>query len=261
MNRAKKLSDILIRKFKYVDLHSDSIESCVLSFGVNSGMNFSNSKPDSFEFVGELVKVTSWVDLLTKFMNLAYDLNTNTFVDLAVNDYSIPNASNIYITNDKRKLHKSKQIDNSGIYFEVNLSANNIVSFIKDLLVQMSLETDDFSFSLSEVPFDINDENTWAEGMIPVAKLFYNLISDLINNGKITAFEIEELKTKERTKELFMTSKYPAIANSRLDNMGNSTLKRYRAKALIFEGQEIYISTQFYDSDRDAVIEWYKAHI
>ena len=261
LRRAKKLSDILIGEFKYVDLHSDSIDSCGLSFGVNSGMNFSNSKPDSFEFVGELIKVTSWVDLLTKFMNLAYDLNTNVFVDLAVNDYSIPNASNIYISNDKRKLRKSRQIDNSGIYFEVNLSANSIVSFIKDLLVQMGLETDDFSFSLSEVPFDINEENTWAEGMIPVAKLFYNLISDLINNGRITAVEIEELKSKNHTKELFHASDYPAIANSRLDNMGKSTQKRYRAKALNFEGQEIYISTQFFDSDRDAVIEWYKSHI
>lgn len=261
LKRAKKLSDILIGEFNYVDIHSDSIESHGLSFGVNSGINFSNSKPDGFEFVGELVKVTSWVDLLSKFMNLAYDLDTSVFVDLAAKNYSIPNASNIYISNDERKLRKSKPIDNSGIYFETNLSANSIVSFIKDLLVQMGLESDDFSFSLSEVPFDINDENTWAEGMIPVAKLFYNLIADLISNGKITASEIEELKTKEHTKELFQTSDYPAIANNRLDNRGNSAQKRYRAKALYFEDKEIYISTQFFDSDRDSVIEWYKAHI
>lgn len=261
LKRAKKLSDILIGEFNYVDIHSDSIESHGLSFGVNSGINFSNSKPDGFEFVGELVKVTSWVDLLSKFMNLAYDLDTSVFVDLAAKNYSIPNASNIYISNDERKLRKSKPIDNSGIYFETNLSANSIVSFIKDLLVQMGLESDDFSFSLSEVPFDINDENTWAEGMIPVAKLFYNLIADLISNGKITASEIEELKTKEHTKELFQASDYPAIANNRLDNRGNSAQKRYRAKALYFEDKEIYISTQFFDSDRDSVIEWYKAHI
>jgi hypothetical protein len=27
------------------------------------------------------------------------------------------------------------------------------------------------------------------------------------------------------------------------------------------EGTDIYISTQFFDSDRDAVIDWYKEHI
>jgi len=34
------------------------------------------------------------------------------------------------------------------------------------------LDTDDFSFSLSEVTFDIDNEDTWAEGLIPVAKFF-----------------------------------------------------------------------------------------
>ena len=48
--------------------------------------------------------------------------------------------------NDERKIRKPKQIDNSGIYFEANLSANGIISFIKDLLAKLQLDTDDFSF-------------------------------------------------------------------------------------------------------------------
>ena len=62
-------------------------------------------------------KVRSWVDLLTKFINLAYDLHTVIFSDLAAEDYSILNADKTYITNDERKLRKAKQIDNSGIFF------------------------------------------------------------------------------------------------------------------------------------------------
>lgn len=127
-------------------------------------------------------------------------MNTELFTDLATNNYSIPNATRTYITNDKRQLRKEKQIGNSGIYYETNLSANNIISFIKDLLLKMELDSEDFSFSLSEVPFDINNEDTWIEGMIPVAKLFYNLIEDLISKSKITVTEIEQLKTKEYTK-------------------------------------------------------------
>ena len=57
-----------------------------------------------------------------------------------------------------------------------------------------------------------------------------------------------------------MATDYPALANSRNDNMGNSTQKRYRAKPLSFENNDIYVSTQFFDSDREAVINWYKAH-
>lgn len=125
----------------------------------------------------------------------------------------------------------------------------------------MKLESDDFNFSLSEAPFDVNDENTWMEGLLPVGKLFYNLIEDLIEKSKITASEVERLKTKEYTKSLFRSTDYPAVADHRTDNMGNSVHKRYRTKALQFNGADIYISTQFFESDRDAVIEWYKKHL
>ncbi len=260
VNRAKVLSNILVREFNYVEMHSDVVESNEMSFGVDSSIDFSNTKPDSFSFVGEYTKVLSWVDLLTKFINLAYDLDNGALNDLAVNDYSIPNAINVYISNDERKLRRAKQIDNSGIFFEINLSSNNIISFIKDLLLKMNLDTEDFSFSLSEVPFDINDENTWAEGLLPVAKLFFYLIEDLVDTSRITASEVEKMKTKEYTKFLFKATDYPAVANNRTDNMGNSSQKRYRAKALNFNGTEIYISTQFFDSDRTAVIDWYKSH-
>lgn len=73
--------------------------------------------------------------------------------------------------------------------------------------------------------------------------------------------KIESLKSKDYTKNLFRATDYPAIANSRMDNMGNSSQKRYRAQAINFNGTQIYISTQFFDSDRDAVIEWYRSHL
>ncbi len=261
LNRAGVLSGILIEKFGYIEKHADVMDTNGLSFGVDSGINFSNTKPEEFLFTGEYVKVLSWADLLFKFINIAYDLDTETWKDLAARDYSIPNADRIYVSNDKRKLRRAKQIDNSGIFYEANLSANNIISFIKDLLLKMKLETDDFKFSLSDAPFDINDENTWSEGLLPVGKLFFNLIEDLINKSKITVSELEQLKTKEYTKSLFHATDYPAVANNRTDNMGNSAYKRYRAKALQFQGTDIFISTQFFESDREAMIEWYKEHL
>ncbi len=261
LNRAKVLSNILISKFDYIEIHSDANEAIELSFDVDSDVNVSNTKPEGFLFVGEYTKVSSWVDLLTKFINLAYELDMEIISDLATKDYSISNADKPYISNDKRKLRKAKSIGNSGIFFETNLSSKNIISFIKDLLLKMNLDTDDFSFALSEVPFDINDENTWAEGRLPVAKLFYNLIEELINKSKITASEVEKLKTKEYTKRLFQATDYPAVADNRTDNRGNSRHMRYRAKKLDFNGADIYISTQFFESDREAVIKWYKEHL
>ena len=199
--------------------------------------------------------------MLTKFIDIVYDLDGDLLNELATKNYSISNAARVYISNDDRMLRKGRQINKTCIFFESNLSSNNILSFIRDLLSKMDLDSDEFSFSLSEAPFDINDENTWMEGMLPVAKLFYNLIDDLIRNSKIDATEIEKLKTKEYTKSLFKSTDYPAIANNVDDNKGNSVHKRYSAKALYFNNDDIYVTTQFYESDRDAVIAWYRNHL
>ncbi len=133
----------------------------------------------------------------------------------------------------KECYEKEDKLTKQVYFFESNLLSNNILSFIRDLLSKMDLDSDEFSFSLSEAPFDINDENTWMEGMLPVAKLFYNLIDDLIRNSKIDATEIEKLKTKEYTKSLFKSTDYPAIANNVDDNKGNSFTKDTEQKNFI----------------------------
>ena len=261
LKRAESLADILVHEFAYIELHSDNSEDTELSFNVNSEIDFANTKPSEFVFVGEHTKVNSWADLLAKTMSTAFDLDSDTIDDLAKTNYSIPNATRIYISNDERKFRKPKQIDNSGIYYEANLSANNIISFIKDLLEKMQLDVDDFSFSLSEMPFDIDNEDTWVEGMIPVAKLFYNFMEDLVKKSLVSSNEMENLKSKEYTKRLFPATDYPALANSRTDNMGNSNQKRYRAKPIVFNGENVYVSTQFFNSDREDVIDWYRNHL
>ena len=261
LKRAESLADILIHEFAYIELHSDNSEDTELSFNVNSEYDFANTKPSEFVFVGEHTKVNSWADLLAKTMSTAFDLDSDTIDDLAQTNYSIPNATRVYISNDERKFRKPKQIDNSGIYYEANLSANNIISFIKDLLEKMQLDVEDFSFSLSEIPFDIDNEDTWVEGMIPVAKLFYNFMEDLVKKSLMSSNEMEYLKSKEYTKRLFQATDYPALANSRTDNMGKSNQKRYRTKPIVFNGGNVYVSTQFFNSDRDTVIEWYKNHL
>ncbi len=260
LSRAETLSEILVEQFAYIDLHADEIDNPELSFMVNSDMDFTDTRPENFIFVGELTKVANWSDLLSKFINVAYDLDSEVINDLAKNDFSISNATRAYITNDVRKLRKGKQIEHSGIYYETNLSSNNIVAFIRDLLLRMNLDVEDFVFSLS-IPFDIYDEKTWEEGVIPIGKLFYYFVEDLIEKSKLDVMEVSKLKTKEYTKSLFLATDYPAMATNRDDNMGSSSQKRYRTTPLNIDGQEIYISTQFFDSDRDAVIEWYKSHL
>lgn len=148
--RAKNLADILINQFDYIDLHSDFSERKEEYYGVDGDFDFSNTKPVEIVFVGEHIKVKNWSDLLTKTMSTAFDLDPDKISDLAERNYSISNATRAYISNDERKFRKAKQINKSGIYYEVNLSANNIVTFVKELLAEMQLDLDDYSLILSE---------------------------------------------------------------------------------------------------------------
>ena len=259
--RGNVLSNIVIDIFNYEDIHWVSDENEEMCFSIEENIDFANTKPKEFIYDGEHVKVSSWISLLTKFIQIAYSLDSEMFSDLAIRDYSIPNANRTYITNDVRKLRKAKQIDKSGIFFETNLSANSIVSFLKDLIKLMNQEASDFSVVLQEVSFDIADEETWKNEVLPVSRLFFNLIEDLIKQGKITENEIELLKTKEYTTKLFKTTDYPAIANNRFNNNEESSKAHYRNKTLFFNESSIYITIQLSEPDRYSVIEWYKNHL
>ena len=83
LKRAKVLANILIDKFKNVEIHTDVSETNELSFGENSDVDFTDKRPDGFVLIGEYTKVSSWVDLLTQFLNLAFDLDSDTIRDLA----------------------------------------------------------------------------------------------------------------------------------------------------------------------------------
>ena len=260
ISRAKKLSEILIEKLDYVEISCPNKLTEKMGFSLNSGLDFSDTKPSGFTFLGEYNKASTWIELLSKFLSLVYDLDSDFMNEMAKNNYSIQNSERIYISNDSRCFRRSKEIDHSGIYYEANLSANNILSFVKSLVYELNLEIDEFSFFLEDSGSKQTTLDIIIESSNSVAELFYNLLSDLIDKHQISSSEVSKLKTKEYTKELFQHSDYPALANSRNDNMGNSSQKRYRVQPLLFEEKDLYVSTQFFNEDREDIIGWYQLH-
>lgn len=126
----------------------------------------------------------------------------------------------------------------------------------------------------TELTFDVNSNfdfsNTKPGEMIFVGE--HTKVSswaDLLAKTMNTAFDLDaETITDLATKDYsipYATRIYISNDERKIrkptDNMGNSLQKRYRAKAINFNGSEIYVSTQFFDSDRDAVIDWYRSHL
>ena len=127
----------------------------------------------------------------------------------------------------------------------------------------MQLDSNDIRLLIgnqsNKLTFKINDESTY--GALSTGKLAYELFKEVIRRGLISSDEVQQLKTKEYTKKLFGRTGYPALADRRDANKGNSSHIRYRKNPLIFDGKEIYVTTQFYEGERDEIIQWYKNHI
>lgn len=151
----------------------------------------------------------------------------------------------------------------AGVYIETNKSSEAKFSYIKKVAELMKLDSSDIRFLLHDKKvkgdFDITKEETF--GNIPVGQLAYKLFADLILRNAISAEEVEGLKSKVFTQKQFSGMYYPVLANQRNDNQGNSANIRYRKQPLIFEGSEVYITTQWFEINRQELITWYHDHL
>lgn len=83
----------------------------------------------------------------------------------------------------------------------------------------------------------------------------------LLENNKLSQADIDNLMTKEYTREHFKKVVYPALALSREANRGDSKTFRYYKTPVNFNGANLYISSQWFDESREDLISWFKNYI
>ena len=149
LKRADKLSDIVLKLFEYekVDINFNKIDTQEL-LDLNTEIDLKNKKPYKFIFDGEEILVKSYVEMLTKFVNLLFDVEPEVFYELAEKEYSMTKSENIYMGYDNSKMRKAKEISNIGIFYETNLSSEYTILFIKNILMKSSFDVEDFEFAI-----------------------------------------------------------------------------------------------------------------
>lgn len=141
-NRADKLSTILLELFnidkpqKYIKFQNDSVKS----YSIGEDFDATGTKPNNCIFFGMTFMVSSYVDLLSKVMEMSYDLDSELINGLANKNYKLTSTSRAYITHDAEKLRKAIEIYETGIYFEANLNANAVISFLRSILDVLELD-------------------------------------------------------------------------------------------------------------------------
>jgi len=113
------------------------------SYSLND--NFTYKKITGFVLLNKNISATSWKQLLVKFVEEIYSLHNQEFDTII----SVSGKKRPYFTKNNNELRSPEKISNSDYFVEANLSANNIVSIIKDVLKVFNYEENDLEIKLS----------------------------------------------------------------------------------------------------------------
>ena len=177
--------------------------------------------------------------------------------------------------NEAMKTHLINNLDDFGIwgndysaFFTSRIAA--IQMELKDRLIEKADDrgfADDNNEPLHsvdnlepvDITFDILDDSTYHKfkvGFLAKQMITYMLINDMIPKD-----EQEKLKGKEYSRRTFRKNVYPVLADSKFDNMGNSSKPRYYAIPVNVKGKDVYISSQWIEESREDLISWFKQHL
>lgn len=107
--------------------------------------------------------------------------------------------------------------------------------------------------------FDINDEKTY--DCLSIGKLAYELIRKLFEEDLIKPDEVELLKGRKYSRSLFSEASYPILAENRDAHRITGKTRRYRVGAIMYQGKPVFVTSQWYEPNRIALIAWYKKHL
>ena len=208
--------------------------------------DLTNRQIQSFNFLGEMVKTDDVTDFYIKIFTILCDWDKTLLIQ----------NSNRYYGSNINDMRKPREITD-GFFVEVNLSSNDKIKVIKDALKILSLEHSEVSFTLDKA-FDINDISTYSNKK--VGNLAYTLLSYLLENYCLSQDEIDNLMDKTYSHELFVRLHYPVLSLTQ-DAFANGQTKRFYKDSIEITGIKYFISSQWFEEDRESLIKYYLDHL
>lgn len=108
--------------------------------------NFAYKKINGFNFLNQNISANSWRQLFIKFIEKINEENNVDFSKITL----VTGKKRPYFTINKNELRVPKKINNTKYFAETNLSANSIVSIIKDVLVNFNYHLEDLSINIRD---------------------------------------------------------------------------------------------------------------
>ncbi len=107
--------------------------------------NFTYKKITGFVFLNNNIPATSWKQLLLRFVEKINTLHSEEFDKIT----NVSGKKRPFFTKNKNELRYPRKIANTDYFAETNLSANYIVSVVKNVLRTFNYNEDDLGIKLS----------------------------------------------------------------------------------------------------------------
>lgn len=108
--------------------------------------SFAYKKPISLEFNGVHYKAKSWITLLKTFLQILSETHPNEIHNLSL----LTGKKRPYFTTDSSQLRQAAQLLNSNLFFETNLSSNDVVKLINRAAQSMGYSSDSVKIHFNE---------------------------------------------------------------------------------------------------------------
>ena len=150
VSRAKRLGKLLANIFNIETPQN------IISFKDNSYIEYSldfveeakGLKPISYTLEGESVEIDGFKEMLDSVLLKLYHKDPSIIESIAKNNKQFVSWSKrVYISYDKSLFKYYEQIEDSGIYYNINLSSSDKLSIIKSLLNEYNIDFDEFSYT------------------------------------------------------------------------------------------------------------------
>ena len=212
--------------------------------------DFTNKRIVKMVLFGDAIMTTDVTDAYKKINMAVYKFDPSEYMKVVVT------------ATDKESIRSPFEIA-PGIYITTNLSSQVKIANIQKLFESFEFESKDLQFEVRDIPkalkFDINDEATFV--VIKVGELAKQLFSKLLLEGKLPEQEITLLHEKGYSKKLFPKNYYPVLADDVNAYKGNGkTTRFYKESVVLADGRELFISSQWFEDDRDNLMEYYRKY-
>ena len=150
LNRAKGLADIVLILFAIEEteiLNKTNLSSTAPLYNLDDIDIVKGTTPTNYSFYGENVTINNYSAMLSSVVNMLYDLDSSILEELAKEKFKVTSSDRVYITMYENELRRAKEISNTGIFYETNLSAGAILNFIKVVIEKHKLDPDEFEFN------------------------------------------------------------------------------------------------------------------